>query len=75
MAATTQLRAIILAALKAQRVRQVELARRTGLTEKHISQVLSGKCGLSLDVAEAMLAALGLDLVVSVVPSGIGEGP
>ena len=66
--ATAQLRTIILAALEAQGVKQIELADRIGHSEKHVSQSLTGACGLALTLAEKMLATLGLQLVVSTVP-------
>ncbi len=52
---------------------QVELAERAGVTQKHISQVLSGKSGLSFDFAERLLGILGRRLDVKAVP--IGEPP
>jgi antitoxin component HigA of HigAB toxin-antitoxin module len=69
--ATAQLRAIVLATLDQQGVKQVELADRIGHSQKHVSQALTGACGLSLNLASKMLAALGADLVVSTVPSAI----
>lgn len=67
--AVAQLRTIILAALEAQGVKQIELADRIGHSEKHVSQSLTGACGLSLTLAEKMLAALDLDLAISVTPA------
>lgn len=35
------------------------LARRVGWSEKHVSAILTGKAGLSMDAAEMMLGACG----------------
>lgn len=67
--ASAQLRAIVIATLDQQGVKQVELADRIGHSQKHVSQTLTGACGLSLNLASKMLAALGMDLVVSIVPA------
>lgn len=66
--AVAQLRMIILAALQERGVKQTDLADRIGHSEKHVSQSLTGACGLSLTLAEKMLATLGLQLVVSTIP-------
>lgn len=66
--AVAQLRTLILATLEAQGVKQVDLADRIGHSQKHVSQALTGACGLSLTLAEKMLAALSMELVVSIVP-------
>jgi transcriptional regulator with XRE-family HTH domain len=57
-------------ALRIAGVCQAELARRLGLSEKHISQLLTGRSAISLDMAERILDAVGYTLVVSV-----REGP
>jgi plasmid maintenance system antidote protein VapI len=53
------LRGEILVALHTTSTSQAELARRLGLSNKHVSQVLTGKAALSCDLADAMLAAMG----------------
>jgi transcriptional regulator with XRE-family HTH domain len=60
-----QIRDLILEALAADSVTQADLALAIGRTEKHVSQVLTGKAGISFDLAEEMLAALDRQLVVS----------
>jgi transcriptional regulator with XRE-family HTH domain len=70
--ASTRLREIILITLSQQNVRQSDLADRIGHSQKHVSQALTGACGLSLSLAEKMLGALGMELVVSVVPQAPG---
>lgn len=67
------------AALIEAEMTQAELAVGLGVTQKHISQVLSGKTGLSFDFAERMLAALDRRLDVSVMgtrpsPSAVDHG-
>jgi transcriptional regulator with XRE-family HTH domain len=57
-------RAEIRLALRVTGTSQAELARTLGLSTKHVSQVLTGKAALSLDLAEAMLGALGLQMTV-----------
>jgi ParB-like chromosome segregation protein Spo0J len=60
----------ILTALADQDVTQAVLARRLGVTEKHVSRVLLGRAGLSFDLADRMLAALGKGpLIPEEVPS------
>lgn len=49
----------ILAAIEQRDTTQVELARRLGMSQKHVSQALTGRCRLSFDLADRMLAALG----------------
>lgn len=54
----------ILEALSATTTTQATLAERLGMSEKHVSNVLTGRVGLSFDLAERMLGALGRRLVV-----------
>jgi plasmid maintenance system antidote protein VapI len=51
---------------------QIELANALGVTQKHVSMVLSGKSGLSFDLAERALAVLGrrLQVLAAVDPKG-----
>ena len=44
-------------------IRQKELATHLGVTQKHVSQMLSGKAGCSMNLARRMLDYLGYDLV------------
>jgi transcriptional regulator with XRE-family HTH domain len=52
-------------ALALNNVSQAELARRLGLSKKHVNQMLTGKTAVSLDMAEQMLGAVGWTLLVS----------
>lgn len=62
-------------ALIEQDITQKELAERLGVTQKHISQVLSGKSGLSFDFAERCAAALGMVIVIDLNASrDLGSG-
>lgn len=54
-----QARAAILDALTVAGITQAELSRRVGITPKHTSGVLTGRAGLSFDLAEEMLHACG----------------
>lgn len=65
-------RFLILSELSTRHVTQAELARRIGHSEKHVSQVLTGAVSLSVDMADAMFAALDREWVVGSVPA-LGE--
>ncbi len=60
------LRVQVRAALAATRISQAEAARRLGLTNKHMSQMLTGRATLTLGWAEAILAVCGMRLVIAV---------
>ena len=60
-------RAEIRTALHDTRTSQAELSRTLGMSTKHVSQVLTGKAALSLELAEAMLGALGYRVAVRAV--------
>lgn len=60
-----RLRQLIRDELEVQGVKQVHVARTLGLTEKHMSQVLNGKAGLSPALADAILSVLGRRFVVT----------
>jgi transcriptional regulator with XRE-family HTH domain len=66
--ATARLRDLITAELDRQGVTQVELAARIGRSQKHVSCTLTGASGLGLNLAERMLDALGMDLVLTIEP-------
>jgi transcriptional regulator with XRE-family HTH domain len=64
MSLAEDVRAEIRLALRVTGTSQVELSRRLGLSTKHVSQVLTGRAALSLELAEAMLAAVGRQMAV-----------
>jgi HTH-type transcriptional regulator/antitoxin HigA len=47
--------------LAARGIRQSEIAERTGLTPKHINQIVTGNIGISADVAVLLERALGIE--------------
>jgi len=55
-------------ALRIADVSQAELCRRLGLSEKHVSQMLTGRAPISLDMAERMLGEIKWELEVAAVP-------
>lgn len=57
---TNVIPALILGALKQRGWTQSELAMRTDLTPKHISHLVHGKDGVSVDVALRLELALGI---------------
>lgn len=65
--------------VRKRNIRQKALATHLGVTQKHISQVLSGKAGCSMPLARRMLDYLGYDLVAvgrrrhEVVQSGVAS--
>lgn len=63
------LRLTIRAALAHSGITQAELARRLHLSPKHVCQVLKGRAGLSIDMADRMLAACDWRLVVGAHPT------
>lgn len=66
MSAEDTLRTEVRAALKTARIRQVAAARQLGVSEKHLSQMLTGKVSLTLPWAERILALCGKRLVIGV---------
>jgi len=64
MSLADDLRGEILVALHSTSTSQAKLARRLHLSQKHVSQVLTGKAALSCDLADLMLDAMGRRLVV-----------
>jgi plasmid maintenance system antidote protein VapI len=57
-------RAEIRLALRIADVSQAELARHIGVSTNHVSRVLTGQQALSIDLAEAMLSAVGRQMIV-----------
>jgi hypothetical protein len=64
--AETRAREAIRAALDEDGRTQAWLAEKMRVTQKHMSQILTGKVGLSFDFAERCLAVLGRRLVTTV---------
>lgn len=64
MTVTDHIREEVRVAMVRQRVSQVELAERVGLTRQHISALLNGHRGKLPDAWEKLLDGLGLELVV-----------
>ncbi len=57
----------ILGTLRMLDVTQRSLAAAVGITEQHLSSVLQGRQGLTFDLAERLLTALGRRMVISTV--------
>ncbi len=47
---------------------QRHVAKLAGVTEKHLSQAVNGRCGMSLDLVDQVLAACRRRLVLATVP-------
>lgn len=62
----TRVRQAVWTALTIRQMTQAELARRCGITPKHVNKTLHGTAGLGLDLADRMLAALSAELTVGV---------
>lgn len=65
---TAAMRRTVLAALACEGIAQAELARRCGVSAKHVNQTLRGHAGLSVSLAGRMLAAVGWRLVIGAHP-------
>lgn len=64
--AEDELRTQIRATLAAVGISQAEVARRLGLSNKHLNQMITGRASLTLGWAENILATCGMRLVVSI---------
>jgi transcriptional regulator with XRE-family HTH domain len=60
-------RQLVLDVLEKTNMRQVEVARRMGLTPKHVNQVLRGRVNMTLAVLDGMLHVCGYRLVLKAV--------
>ena len=67
-AASTHLRDLVRAELDRASVTQTHIAETLGFSQKHISQVLTGRVGLSVDMAAAILRVVGRRLALSTTP-------
>jgi plasmid maintenance system antidote protein VapI len=65
-AAEETLRTQTRAALKAAGVRQTTAAAQLGVSEKHLSQMLTGRIALTLPWAERILAVCGMRLAIGI---------
>ncbi len=64
MSAEQALRTQVAAALLTHGISQAEAARRLGLSNKHMNQMLTGRAVLTLPWAERILALTGMRLVI-----------
>jgi DNA-binding XRE family transcriptional regulator len=55
-------------AVKASGLKQTWMARQLGVSEKHLSQLLTGRAGLTWEWADRILELCGMELVVSIRP-------
>jgi transcriptional regulator with XRE-family HTH domain len=65
-AAEDALRALVRGAIQGAGLKQKFIAERLGVSEKHLSQMLTGRAVLTLDWAERILALAGKRLVIDV---------
>ncbi len=68
------IRRLIRAEIVASGRTQADVAEAAGITPKHMSQIVQGKVGASLDVVDRLLGAVGRELVLSTRPASIPEG-
>ena|GEM_PF-4460504 len=76
MSAADELRAQTRAALTTAGISQASAARTLGLSEKHMSQMLTGRATLTLTHAEQIVALCGAQLVIAIhlnTPKGSSE--
>ncbi|MEV6737909.1 helix-turn-helix transcriptional regulator [Streptomyces sp. NPDC051104] len=71
--AEDQLRAHVRRALATHRVSQAEACRQLGLSQKHLSQMLTGKAPLTLTWAEGLLGLCQMSLVIDTRPDQTPE--
>ncbi len=64
VSAETRVVYLIRWAMRNQAVTQRELAGLAGISEKHMSQLMTGKVRMSLELAEVLLANLGFRLII-----------
>ncbi|MGW1160403.1 helix-turn-helix domain-containing protein [Streptomyces sp. NPDC002519] len=82
MNAEQDLRTQVAAALLANGISQAEAARRLGLSNKHLNQMITGRAVLTIPWAERILALTGMRLVISLahdatraVPAPVAQQP
>jgi plasmid maintenance system antidote protein VapI len=59
---------LLWAEIKASGFRQVAVAAAAEITEKHLSQMLNGRCDVNPDIADRIFAACGRRLVLATEP-------
>lgn len=67
-AADEQLRTQTRAAVRRSGISQAEICRQLGVSTKHLSQMLTGQVPLTLMWAEGILALIGMQLTITVLP-------
>lgn len=67
MNAEEELRALVRGALKQTGTKQRHVAKGIGVTEKHLSNIMTGRCHLTLAYAERILGVIGMRLVLRAV--------
>lgn len=60
-----QLREQVRAALRNARIKQTQAARQLGISEKHLSQMLTGRVQMPLGTADRILGLCGMHLVIA----------
>lgn len=63
-----ELRADLKRCIRASGLRQHEVAARLGITPKHLSQMLTARCGISLHYARRIAEACGHELMITITP-------
>lgn len=72
---TDDLRTRVRAAVKASGVKQAAIAARLGVSEKHLSQMLTGRVRLTVPWADKILAECGSELRFTIHPGTPPTGP
>ncbi len=68
MGMSEQITALLRRLLNETSMTQVDLAQRAGYSEKHVSEILNGRCGFTMEAAERLFGVLGHEPVLTVVP-------
>lgn len=70
---TSVLRNQIRATIKASGIKQIWIAQQLGISQKHLSQMLTGRVALTLDWAQRIAALCGYKVTVIVEPVSVVE--
>jgi plasmid maintenance system antidote protein VapI len=65
MGSSDALASLVWAEVAASGCRQAEVCRAVGISQKHLSEMVNGRAGMSLDLVDRVLAAVGRELVLS----------